>query len=492
MNSLGGDSLKLMLSKILNVIFSFISIFFLVRYLTIEDYGIYTQLILIVSVFSALFFLGLPFSLNFFLGKSNSNEEREEFLSIFYTLSLLVSLLVGMIILVSLRYISGYFGNEKILNFGYFLFFYPWILFTINSVENVLIIYSKIKKLIFFRIINNLFILGSVVLLVIFELSFEQFILLFFLIQLSFACIVIIFIKRIAPSLKFRLKMKQVKKIFSFSAPIGFASVVGIINLELDKMMVGNFYGTEAMAIYTNASRELPLAILSASLIAVLLPRISNLISRDQIEISLKLWRASIKLSYVFLCLGVGAVLLFSKEIFILLYSTKYLDGLPIFNIYLFVLLLKVTYFGMILNAKGYTKLILYSSLLSLLLNIVLNYILLMNIGIEGAAYATCVSQFTINIIQIYFTSKILRESYLKFIPIKLILLTSLLNGFSYFLIKYSVNYISISLNLESQKLIITILFVFIWISLYSLLFYKKIKSYWNEINDGHPDKVNH
>ena len=150
--------------------------------------------------------------------------------------------------------------------------------------------------------------------------------------------------------------------------------------------MVGAFYSTDQLAIYTNASKEMPVTIIASSLTAVLMPKLVRLLKNGKNNEVVKLWGETIILSYVFICFFTAFLFVFAPQIMEVLYSEKYLPGVNIFRIYSIVLLLRVTYFGMVLNSIGKTKMIFYCSIASLLLNVVFNFLFLYLFGMSGPA----------------------------------------------------------------------------------------------------------
>ena len=52
---------------------------------------------------------------------------------------------------------------------------------------------------------------------------------------------------------------KLLKSVFSFSIPMGLASAISTLSVQLDQLMVGRFFSTEELAVFSNAAKELPL-----------------------------------------------------------------------------------------------------------------------------------------------------------------------------------------------------------------------------------------
>lgn len=70
----------------------------------------------------------------------------------------------------------------------------------------------------------------------------------------------------------FKLNYKVIKKILNYAIPLRIASFIGTIAIQIDKLIIGWFRTVEYLAIYKNASKELPITFISASVTAVILP----------------------------------------------------------------------------------------------------------------------------------------------------------------------------------------------------------------------------
>ncbi|MGM0877156.1 MAG: oligosaccharide flippase family protein [Bacillota bacterium] len=483
-SSVGEDALKLTASKLITTAISFVTVMLLARLLSLEEYGTYAQLLLVTNVMTSIFMLGLPFSINYFLARAESVEESQIFLSNYYTLSTILSLIVGAILFITAPVIVVYFENEFLKQFVYFLVIFPWAKIIITSIENVLIVYKKASMLMVYRIVNSVALLGIILIVSLFDLNFQIYMILFILVEIIFALSVYLIVQRISRGVKVSLDLSQIKKILVFSLPIGLASVVGIINIELDKLMIGKFLDTEHLAIYTNASRELPITIIAASLTAVLLPQLARLLKHEKNGKAIELWGNATALSYIFICYMVAGIFVFAPDVITLLYSDRYLDGVSVFRIYSITLLLKVTYFGMVLNAKGKTKFILYSSIFSLCLNVTLNFILFYLLGFEGPAYSTLLSQLIINLIQLIYTTKVVEIPLPKIFPWRSLGFNTVVNV----VFAFSFSELKIALPFDiylGSSLLESILLGLLWGTIYLFIYKKVIKNRWKVLNKG-------
>lgn len=481
--TLGGDAIKLTTSKIISMTISMIIAMLLSRFRTLEEYGTYSQLLMIINLATSLLMLGVPKSINYFLARSETNNERQRFISVYYTYNTLLSIIVGFVLVCTTSQIETYFNNELIRRFKYFLLIYPWAKIIMSSIENLLITSKKTSMLMVYRVLNSIFLLFTILVVQICDWNFRVYMFLFTLVETVFAVSVYFIAKNISGKLTLTFDKVLIKNILSFSIPIGLASVIGTLNIELDKLMIGNFLNTEQLAIYTNASKEMPLTIVASSLTAVLLPSLSRMLKDGKNQKAIEMWGYATEISYIIICFLATGFFVYAHEVMMLLYSEKYLPGVSVFRVYNVVLLLRCTYFGMILSAKGKTKFIFYSSLISLVLNIILNYILFYVMGLIGPAISTFLSQFIINMIQLIFTGKTIKVSFRKIFPWRRLGIVTVVN-FSLGILFY---YVKILLPLEPKigEVFESILLGLIWGILYLLIFRKEIKEKWTLLNKG-------
>lgn len=480
-NHLGKDALKLTISKMLTMFISLLAAMLLSRFRSLEEYGTYSQILLLVNITTALFMLGLPNSINYFLAQSESQHDKGIFLSTYYTLSTILSAIVGLVLILTTPIAIEYFNNPYLAKFLYVLAVYPWAKIIISSIENVLIVYKKTTVIIYYRVANSLLILFSIIAVEIFNWTFEIYMLLFIIVEIVFSIIVYLIVSRISENFRILFAIQTIKRILIFSIPIGLATTIGTINIELDKLMIGKFLDTEMLAIYTNASKELPVTIVAVSLTGIILPEIVRFIKLNKHKFALEIWSSGIILSFIVISLFVAGIFTFAPDVITLLYSDKYLEGVNVFRIYAILLLLRCTYFGMILNATGRTKFIFYSSMVSLGLNVVFNYFFFKMLGLIGPAVATLLSQLTINIIQLIFSARIINVTFLEIFPWKKIGIITFVN-LVFAMVFYIIKNLS---NLEFYVGGVTesIILGIIWSGLYIMLFKNEIYKQWNKLN---------
>ena len=116
------------------------------------------------SIVCSILMLGLPNSINYFLSKAETPQERDRFLSVYYTLNTALSLGVGIILITAIPLLKIIFKNELISCFWYFLAFFPLTKIIMSSIDNFLVVCNKTNDLMKFRIANSAAVLGVILL----------------------------------------------------------------------------------------------------------------------------------------------------------------------------------------------------------------------------------------------------------------------------------------------------------------------------------------
>lgn len=478
--NIGKDTVKLTASKIMVTMITLISSMLLARFRSLEEYGTYSQLLMSVNLVCAFVMLGLPNSINYFLAKANTEEERSKFLSVYYTLNTILSILTGILLVLFIPLLEKIFSNECIRSFWYFLALFPWTKIIMSSVENLLIVYKKTYMLMSYRVANSIALLLVIALVQYFDGTFMVYMIMYLLVEIIFTLCTYWMAKSSSYSLTVLWDKKLIKSIMIFSIPIGVATMIGTLNIELDKLVITSFFTTEELAIYSNASRELPVTIIAASLTSVLLPQMVRLLQQEKVKEAVSLWKSATIISFAIICFVAIACVVFAPEVITILYSKKYLDGVSVFRIYSLALLLKATYYGMILNATGKTKFIMFSSVGSLALNFILNYLLYFSFGFNGPAFATLLSSLVMMLVQLFYTAKVCHIKAIDIFPWKdtgILMLLNICAGWVFYQIH--------KLLIQHLNSICSAIFLgCVWFIIMCIILYKPLLKQWRILNE--------
>jgi O-antigen/teichoic acid export membrane protein len=176
---------------------------------------------------------------------------------------------------------------------------------------------------------------------------------------------------------------------------IGFmtvAGISGIIYTYVDSVMIGYFLGATQVGFY-RAGYVIVFALIGlvSSLSNVLFPTFTRM-NDEEIEMALgRLIRYTSLIAFPFSMI----IFYLSKEIILVVYGSEYLDAVPAMTILAFFLIPGAfNYLVVIFNAKERADVTAYMITASMVLNVFLNYVLILSMGIAGAALATLLSRF--------------------------------------------------------------------------------------------------
>lgn len=476
--SLKKEATLLTICKMVNLIITMMTSMLLSRFRTLGEYGTYSQITLVINLVVTLCILGLPNSINYFYPRYDTCKERQQFLSTFFSVNTILAIVAGIVMCILTPIMVVYFNNSNIYDFFYLCALLPWAQITIQERSNMLVAANKTKVLIKHTLLNSTALMSIIILTKILNQPFKFYMALYMIVEIVFATFVYIEARKIAGKLPFYIDKTLLRSILVYSVPIGFSDMVSTITREVDKFMIGGFLDTEALAIYTNAAKEIALTVISSSFIAVLLPKMSRMIKEKKIHEAVAMWKDTISFTYIFMCFGVTSLIVFAPQVMTILYSSKYLPGTSVFRIYVLILLWRTTYFGTLLSLHGKSKQILGCSITALLTNIILNILLYKIIGFSGPAWSTFISIGTVNILQLYLSSKLTKIKMINIFPWKDLLITSgvnLLCGLVVYIILITLN-----IGVSNTDCLISILIGVVWMVLYfGVIMRNKINLNW-------------
>ena len=472
MSSLSKSAFWLTVSKFATVGINMLIVMLLSRFRTLDEYGTFSQINIVNTIVTSVIAIGLPTGINYFLNRTQDDAKKRDFLSVYFSGGTLLGIITAILLGILLPFIIGFFKNSDLYYYWFAIVLLPWITLFNNSSDNFFISYSKIYHLIFYRMSYCILLVIIAGIFSATKSSFYMYMIFYIGLQIIYVLILYYLIFRISGGFAFKLDLNIIKEVVLYCVPLGIASIISTLNIELDKIIVSGAFDTETLAVYTNAAKELPLNMLTVSILTVVLPKMVFLVNNGKEDDALNLWGISIRMSAIIICFASSVLFVFAEPIITILYSEKYLVGANIFRIYSITSLVKITSWGIMLNATKNTNKLLNVSFLTLLCNLILNFLLLWMLGINGIAIATLISEFVGVVLKLYFTEKITDKKIVQLIPCKKLSVIMAVNIL--FAIIFSIAY-NLMINMFSERWYwpITILVGFIWMLLYLCLMFK-------------------
>ena len=402
-----GDAVILASVRLMTMCLSLVTTRVLSTYLSTFAYGTYSQVLLIVSTTSSLTTFGLIDAINFYYCSTKDPQERESYVATILTLQNTLGVLAGTIILLLAQPICQYFSNPELQKYLFFAAILPLLQNGVSLLQVLFVSVGKARQL----AVRNLVIsLAQLLCAVTAGMCLKRIGLILAVAVALNAGQILFFIGSLKRSGCFirisACDFSLAKGILQYSIPMAIFTLVNTLNRDIDKYVISAVSDTETLAIYANAAKVLPFDIILISFMTVLLPYITRQISEKQYSNAVETYRAYLEISYISTALLAFSVLSAAPEAMKLLYSEKYLSGLPVFCIYIIVDILHFTNITLILAASGRTKLLMRMGFAGLAVNFVLNIMLYHLCGLPGPAIATLLVSMGMGILILHCSAK--------------------------------------------------------------------------------------
>lgn len=415
-NRILGDSIALAAVKIFTMVTSIVSTMILSRALPLTEYGTYSTGNLICNTATLLSAFGLIDAVNYYYN-GKKTEERNRYINTVFLLFLICGGIAGIAILYGKNFLTEYFHNPALGGICAYIAFRPLALNMGQGLQNLQVSIGKARLC---ALRNGMISSVKVIAIIITAVTSKDIRIVFFcLLMVETVSDVMFYIVlknngvTISP---FHADFSKIKEILAFCIPMGIYIQTNSLSRDLDKYVIGFFESTDKLAIYTNCSTKLPFDVVSGPLLTLLIPLLTTCIKNDDYKNGSQLFKCYIKIGYIFtFAFGIGCILVASQAVEFL-YGSKYLEGVPLFIIYVIVDMINFISYSLALAAKGRTKELMKVSCVALALNTVINLLMYKTLGFLGPALATVIVTFGVSFCLLSKSANIVHESLISLI----------------------------------------------------------------------------
>lgn len=452
------DSILYFISKFFPSIISFITIFIFLKLMDAEDYGKYSIIIITIGLVNIISSQWLRSSMiRFFY-------ENSKILNTIITIQLIIIIILSIINVVFLNLLGS---QIKIIICSTLLLINLIMFEFLNNYYRTLI---KPSIVLAGNLIRNIFFVGT--LLIIINYKYEVSIvdaLVSFTTGLIVANIYLLYFYRF--NLRLGIDKNYVKKISNYGLPLTISFALGVLLQNIDKYMI-----TYLINVKSNGNYSLVYDFIHNSLYMVIgslgmasLPRI---IKQSNVEFNKLEFNKYVELLYIVSIPLTFTFISISDDLSKIINNYGYETSRNIIVLIIIATLIHGTnsfVYGQAIQLMQNTKVIYIPSIIAVLVNIVLNIILLPNIGVLGAAISTLIA-FAVSNYSMYIIA--LKNSGITYFPS--IMFKTILIGISILII---ISFINMS-NLYISIIVKVILSIILQALLIVILFYKKRKEY--------------
>lgn len=370
--------LGLIVTKLLSVNFS------------LQEYGTYSQALLVITTVTSISILGLTNATNYFYNKTKENDKQKEYIATIFTIQYIVGVFSALVIIICRFPIASYFGNERLTGILSIVAFMPILQNLISMYQVLFVSIGKAKVIAIRNLLVSLirllavlvacFVLCDIVTVLVVVVCLDVFQVTYFF---------YLFRKYKYPIDIRDSRINLTREVLTFGIPMSIYVLTNSFSRDIDKYVISAFANTETLAIYSNAAKVLPFDMITSSLITVLIPIITRMINQQKYEEAKEIFKLYLRVGYILTFIFVGGAVAVSRNLMLCLYDQKYLVGLPVFIIYLVVDMIRFANATAILSGSGKTKILMSISVITMSLNAVLNIIGYKLLGLVGPALVT-------------------------------------------------------------------------------------------------------
>lgn len=364
------------------------------RYLSKQDYATIRQTFLAYEFAAPLLMLGLPAALYYFLPRAG--EDQRGVLIDNITLLMFAGLLLGLAILVGGHgLLVSRFDNPELSITIPWMVVYPLLMMPIAGMSAVLVMAERVRTLTIYTTLSGLLLSSGGIITVLYTQSYEAPVLVRILVPAILLPLALVLMFNAVPG-PWRLpRMSSMYEMLRYSVPLGFASTLGMMTMQLHSLIVAALCSPEEFAIYINGAIEIPIiGIVTGSITTVIFAEMSTECAKgNKAEALLLFQKASIK-SACILFPTLIFFLIVAEPFILFMYTEEYRESVVPFVLYLFVLPIRIVVYGAALMALGMTRDILFRSIFDLIINGILCYILVERYGYVGAAASLAITLY--------------------------------------------------------------------------------------------------
>ncbi len=349
----------------------------LVRIVTQETYGTFRQVNLVYLTLAGLLSMQLQNSFYYFIPQLNPLSRRYLLTQTIYT-SCVISLVIAALMFFASGFIAQYFDNPRLALLCRIFALYPFVerLFFITpsfmiSMDKAVSagLYSLAASLGRILTVTAVFLLG-------YDLVTALWAVIGFGVIL--AAVSLIHMYRLTEGRSWGIDRKLWCEQLMYVLPLLAANLVGVTNLQLNKILISLFFSPEKYAVYDVGTIELPfVTIVTFSLTNAILPDLVRMYKEGHLMRALGTWQEAARKSSFVIFPCFVFLLFFAHEIIVFCFGEDYSLASWPFRIFLFSMPIRIAVYATMFRVVNKNKYIAYNAVLELVINFLISLSLL-------------------------------------------------------------------------------------------------------------------
>ncbi|HMN48497.1 MAG TPA: flippase [Ignavibacteriaceae bacterium] len=346
------------------------------------------------------------------------SRDREQAVKIFQNIfSYKIIFSVASVLIMWIFSFQGNYSYESRISLWIFSFF---ILFTTLTNFSLALIkgFEKFSYESVVLVIANLSLVIIVIVLSFIKVNILIIAIAFVLTRLFGLVFSVYYDKKLVPDLSFRISFPKEKELHKKVLIFGFHLLFANLFFQIDTILLSLWKGNLYVGIYQAVFKLIILPLMIPDILNfTLLPVLSRLFATDR-EKAIKISFLMNKLLF-FLALPITLILfVYAEDIINIIYGYKqYSDSIPILKIFAFNIFIRFSFeaFALMLTTNNRQIIRMTTVILATIINLALNYLLIPEYGVNGAATVSLISIiFVYGVYSIYYF-ELLKKWYMNF-----------------------------------------------------------------------------
>jgi O-antigen/teichoic acid export membrane protein len=383
----------LVTGKLTALAVTFLVPMFLARFLSKEHYGVYAQIAMLIDFLPAFFSLGLESNLYYFYPTAGRDDRK-----VYVIQTLVILLAAGTIAVVVLSIptlrellvgegeVSTFAGNITLLTL---------LLIPSNMLIALYVVKKDLRMSMAFPPLNVFSRALLVVMFVIVVPGVDSIVRAWTVYAVLLFSFIVFYTVREAGVREIwgKLKLSAFKAQLKYSLPFGTAVSIRTFSQMFDKVVCISYLTATGYATYSVAFYGIPgIMHVYDPLSQVAIIQMTEQFQNGNKAAALDIYHKLVRQTYSFTVPAILIVSLYAKKIITFLFTEKFADSTPLFQVYLVTFLVLMLGAGLILRASGETKYNLYAFLISAVFTIPLTLFLVRAYGMWGALCGAIIS----------------------------------------------------------------------------------------------------
>jgi len=366
---------------------AFLGPIFLVRLLSVEQFGEFRDFLLYATVLFTLVEFCINGSIAYFVPKDPSRENH------YFTQASMFVLFTSLAAALFVLVFGDHFPSLVIREYKYALCLYVLFLCNLDAWE-VLWITKKQAINVLFYSLTRLTVRTAAVVLAAF-LTREVSDVIWTLVVVEGIRLLVMGRYAVRKRLfTAEISTASMKAQFAFFGPIGAGNMLHTANIYMGQIYISAVMGPAMLALYAIGAYLYPIIhVFQSSVGETIMPEIASKTDQPP-KVALVLWQRA-TIVYCAVMMPIALLLFYYADVFVsLLFTSAFTDATPIFQIFVFLLIRECFDFSLPLRIVHRTNVFLKVSTLTLIINLGLMLLLVKYYGLLGPALAIVITRF--------------------------------------------------------------------------------------------------